>query len=70
MSGYARHTICASVIPFIPSLNDQNQLSILNCFDMVIKHIEMSKREFGFRGYKFNVIYVKRNAFIDDLKHV
>ena len=29
MSGYDRHTMCTSVIPFIPSLNDQNQLSIL-----------------------------------------
>ena len=29
MSGYARHTMCASVVSFIPSLNDQNQLSIL-----------------------------------------
>ena len=30
MAGVARHTkMCASVIPFIPSLNDQNQLSIL-----------------------------------------
>ena len=23
--------MCASVIPFIPSLNDQNQLSVLKC---------------------------------------
>ena len=30
--GYARHTMCASVIPFIPSLNDQNQLSILKYY--------------------------------------
>ena len=24
-----RHTKCASVVPFMPSLNDQNRLSIL-----------------------------------------
>ena len=30
MVGVARHIkMCASIIPFIPSLNDQNQLSIL-----------------------------------------
>ena len=26
---YGGRTMCASVIPFIPSLNDQNQLSFL-----------------------------------------
>ena len=26
---YARHTTCASIIPFISSLNDQNQISFL-----------------------------------------
>ena len=29
MAGYASHTMFTSVIPFIPSLNDQNQLSVL-----------------------------------------
>ena len=27
-----RHTMCTSVIPFIPSINDQNQLSILKFY--------------------------------------
>ena len=26
-----KHTMCALFVPFIPSLNDQNQLSILKC---------------------------------------
>ena len=36
-----RHTkMCASVIPFIPSLNDQNQLSIL----IIYFHVYISNK--------------------------
>ena len=68
MNGITRHTkMCVSVIPFIPSSNDQNQLSIL-----IIKFLLIiCSYNYFIRGiYRFLTVFtvpIKR-AIIPDFK--
>ena len=52
---YAHHTkMCASFIPFIPSLNDQKQLSVLKNIDILT--FSCFYFPFGFEGRMWDLI--------------
>ena len=43
----ARNTMCGSVIPFIPSSNDQNQFSILKCIYKIYRNSSIYSEDMG-----------------------
>ena len=59
-----RHTkMCASVIPFIPSLNDQNQLSIRGARWLSGRVSDSGARGPGFETYRRRVVSLSKTLY-------